>query len=62
MVAELTRDNRAQELNLKKTLAPTAKRAAVDYLVGEERLPVRLAYEAIGLARASHYKKPAGLT
>jgi putative transposase len=33
----------------------------VDYLVGEERLPVRVACEAIGLARATYYKKPAGL-
>ncbi len=37
------------------------KRTAVDYLVGEERLPVRVACEAIGLARATYYKKPAGL-
>ena len=33
----------------------------MDYLVGEERLPVRVACEAIGLARATYYKKPAGL-
>jgi len=33
----------------------------VDYLVGEERLPVRVACEAIGLARATYYKKPVGL-
>ena len=33
----------------------------MDYLVGEERLPVRVACEAIGLARAIYYKKPAGL-
>ena len=33
----------------------------MDYLVGEERLPVRVACEAIGLARATYYKKPVGL-
>ena len=30
----------------------------MDYLVGEERLPVRVACEAIGLARATYYKRP----
>ncbi len=30
-------------------------------MVGEERLPVRVAFEAIGLARATYYKKPVGL-
>ena len=30
-------------------------------MVGEERLPVRVACEAIGLARVTYYKKPAGL-
>jgi hypothetical protein len=30
-------------------------------LVGEERLPVRVACEAIGLARATYYKKLTGL-
>ena len=33
----------------------------MNYLVGEERLPVRVACEAIGLACATYYKKPAGL-
>jgi putative transposase len=30
-------------------------------LVGEERLPVRVACKAIGLAHANYYKKPAEL-
>ena len=34
----------------------------MDYLVGEERLPVRVAFEAIDLARVTYYKKLAGLT
>ena len=33
----------------------------MDYLVGEELLPVRVACKAIGLARATYYKKPVGL-
>jgi len=60
MVAELTRDNRALMNLIEKNLAQTGKRDAVDYLVGEERIPVRVACEAMGLARATYYKKPAG--
>ena len=48
MVAELTRDNQALKNLIKNALAPMGKREAVDYLVGEERLPVRVACEAIG--------------
>jgi putative transposase len=33
----------------------------MDYLVGEERIPVHLALEAVGLASATYYKKTAGL-
>lgn len=33
----------------------------MDYLVGEEHIPMRVAREAIGLVRATYYKKPAGL-
>jgi putative transposase len=33
----------------------------VDYLVGEERLPVSVACKAIGLARATYHKKSSGL-
>jgi hypothetical protein len=33
----------------------------MDYLVGEERLPVRVACEAVGPAHATSYKKPTGL-
>lgn len=63
MVTELTRDNRAtQELNRKKAIAPTGKREAVDYLVDKERRPVFVACQADGLASATYYKKPAGIT
>ena len=62
MVAELTRDNRAlKNLIEKKALSPTGKREAVDYLVGEESIPISVACSAVSLSRASHYKKPAGL-
>ena len=33
----------------------------MDYLVGDERLPIRVACETIGLALATYYKIPAGL-
>ena len=51
MVAELTLINLAPRNLIKKTLAPTDKRIAVDYLVGEEYLLIRVACDAIELAR-----------
>ena len=33
----------------------------MDYLVGEECIPISVACSAVGLSRASYYKKPAGL-
>ena len=30
-------------------------------MIGEELLPVRVKYEAIGLVRTTYYKKPTGL-
>jgi len=43
MVAVLTRDNRALKSLIEKTLASTGKREAVDYLVGEEHIPISTA-------------------
>ena len=40
---------------------PTGKREAVDYLVGEEHIPIIVACSAVGLSRAAYYKKHAGL-
>ena len=49
MVAELTHDNRAlKNLIEKKALAPTGKRDAVDYLVGEEAVPITRACAHLG--------------
>jgi putative transposase len=47
---------------LKKALAPTSKREAVDYFVGEEHIPISAACSAVGLSRASYYKKPQELS
>lgn len=58
MVAELMRDNKCLGSLSKKAPAPTGKREAVDYLVGEERLPVRVACEAIDLAQKYLLQKP----
>jgi hypothetical protein len=33
----------------------------MDHLIGEERLPVSVVYEAIGIELAPYYKKLAGL-
>jgi len=33
----------------------------VDYLVGEKRIPISTACSAVGLSRASYYKRPQGL-
>lgn len=56
MVAELTRDKRVLESIIKKALAPTGKREAGDYLVGEEHFPYGwrarlLAWHALPITR-----------
>ena len=38
------------------------KREAVDYLFGEEHIPISAACSAVGLSRASYCKKHAGLS
>jgi putative transposase len=50
MVAEFTHDNRALKNLLGKGIAPTGKRDAVDYLVGEEIVPITRACTHLGLA------------
>jgi putative transposase len=42
----------------KKALTPARKREAVDYLVGEEKLPISRACGCVGLSRAAYYRKP----
>ncbi|HQU07269.1 MAG TPA: hypothetical protein PL140_08535 [Ferrovaceae bacterium] len=44
---------------LKKTLVSTGKRKAVVYLVGEDYILISITCLAVGLSRASYYKKSA---
>lgn len=60
MVAELTPDNRVLRTLLKKTLAPTAKRDAVDYLLGEEAAPFTRTCTHMGLLRSSYCEHSRG--
>jgi hypothetical protein len=55
------RYNRALNNLIEKTLALTDRLEAMDHLIGEERLPVRVVCEAIGIELAPYYEKLVGL-